>query len=280
MKGIIHSRFAVGRAALTVMALALAVLVLLPIAWLMISAIRPQHDILSAPYSFPETLTIQNFVDLYNIPGFGQSLRNSFFVGLATTICTAVAALPVGYLLSRYHFRGQRLLRLVALMGYLFAPAVLALPYFQFLSFLGLVDSLVGIVFAHIAFCLPFSIALSELIFRSVPLSIEEVAMLDGNGILKRILFIVAPAARYQLAALLLLVFTISWKEFFFAFLISSGFQTQTLPVMLASLYGGESINWHLVCALSTVLILPSLLLLFVGRIRQVVPLIGGESRG
>ena len=275
-----YSRFSVGRAALTVTAFMVALLVLLPIAWLILSAFRPQDDILAAPYSLPQNLTIQNFLDLHNIPGFGKSLRNSFLVAFVTTICTALAALPVGYLLSRYHFRGQRLLRLVSLSGYLFAPAILALPYFQFLSFLGLVDSIWGIVFAHIAFCLPFSIALSELIFRSVPLSIEEVAMLDGIGIFARIVFIVTPAARYQIAALLLLVFTISWKEFFFAFLISSGFQTQTLPVMLASLYGGESTHWHLVCALSTVLILPSVLLLSVGRIRQIVPLISSESRG
>ena len=70
MRRIIHSRVSAGKAALTVTAFAAALFVLLPIAWLILSAFRPQADILAAPYSLPQNLTIQNFVDLNDIPGF------------------------------------------------------------------------------------------------------------------------------------------------------------------------------------------------------------------
>ena len=254
--------------------------ILLPIAWLVVSAFRPERDIVSAPYSIPARLTARNFLDLWQIPGFGRGVLNSLLVALLTTAATSAVSLPMGYLLARYRFTGRRLLKVTALSGYLFAPAVLALPYFQLLAKLGLVDSLAGIVFTHVAFCMPFSLALSELIIRSVPVSLEEVAMLEGNGLARRLWSVVVPAARYQVSALLLLVFIISWKEFFFAFLISAGDRTRTLPVLLATLYGGESLNWHLLCALSTVLVLPSLLLLFWGNVVRVVPLVSTGSRG
>jgi ABC-type glycerol-3-phosphate transport system permease component len=266
--------------AISVFGYFVALAILLPILWIVISAFRPESDIVGAPYDLPRRVTLQNFIELWQIPGFGHSLINSLLVACFTTIATASAALPIGYLISRYRFTGRRLLKTIALFGYLFAPAILALPYFQLLATFGLVDSLAGIVFTHVAFCLPFSLALTELIFRSVPASIEEVAMLDGSGLARRILTVVVPAARYQVAALLLLVFTISWKEFFFAFLISAGDRTRTLPVLLATLYGGESLNWHLLCALSTVLALPSVLILLWGRAIRVVPLVTAGSRG
>jgi multiple sugar transport system permease protein len=279
-KSIVYKRLLFSKFVLLVGAYLIALAILLPIIWLVISSLRPAPDILGAPYRIPSRLTVQNYLDLWHIPGFVQSMRNSLLVAIMTTIITAVLSLPIGYLLSRYRFKGRRSLQIFALSGYLFAPAVLALPYFELLSQVSLVDSLWGIAFTHIAFCLPFSLALSGLIFRSVPITIEEVAMLDGSGLLRRLFFIIVPAARYQVIALLLLVFTISWKEFFFAFLVSSGYRTWTLPVLLGTMYGGDTVNWPLLCALSTILVIPSLLILFWGRIEKVVPLLGAGHRG
>ena len=265
---------------LPLFAYAIGMFMLLPILWLLISAFRPEYDIVSAPYSLPEKLTLGNFTQLLQLPGFVSSVRNSFLVALLATAFTAGVALPTGYLVSRYSFPGRVFFRSLAIIGYLFAPAVLALPYLQILSRVGLIDSLAGIVFTHVAFCLPFSLSLVDLIFRSVPISLEQVAMLDGSGLRVRLWRVLVPVTRFQIGGLMLLVFTISWKEFFFAFLVSSSVGTRTLPVLLAMLYGGEALNWHLLCALSVVIVLPSLFLLFWGKWSEVVPLLGAGTRG
>ena len=244
------------------------------------SAFRPESDILNSPYAFPERLTLANFQQLARLPGFYGSLVNSAVTGLGATILTALAALPSGYVLSRYRFRGSFLLRMGSLIGYMFAPAVLALPYFQILSALGLVDTVLGIALTHVAFCFPFAISVSYMVFRSVPLDLEQVAMLDGRGLWNRFLHVVLPASKHQVSGLVLLVFSISWKEFFFAFLLSSGSRSRTLPVMLATLYGGEALNWHILAALSIVLLLPSIIVLFFSRLGRAIPLLGAGSRG
>ena len=254
--------------------------ILFPIIWLIISSFRPQHEIVGSPYSLPQEMSVNNFIELVNIPGFTASLINSFSVAILTTFICAVAAIPTGYLLARYSFSGRSFLRAFALSGYLFAPAVLALPYFKIFGLMELIDSLFGIALSHTAFCLPFAVTISDLIFRSVPYSLEEVSMLDGHGFFSRLIRIVIPAAMYQVASLLILIFIISWKEFYFAFLISSGVDTRTLPVLLATLYGGEALNWHLVCALSTVIIMPSFLILIFAKPLKAIPLIGPGSRG
>lgn len=248
-----------------------AIMSLLPIVWLVAASFRSESDILAGPYRITGKLTIENYVTLWRIPAFTYSMRNSLLVAIITVAVTALISIPAGYLLARFRFKGREALRMLSVLGYLFAPAVLALPYFQILAKLALVNSILGIVFAHVSFCLPFSLALADLTVRSVPQSIEEVAMLDGGNLFHRLVFVVMPAARYQFAALLLLVFTISWKEFFFAFLISSGYQTWTLPVLLASHYGGEAVNWPLLCAVSAILVLPAAILLLVGRMERVM---------
>jgi multiple sugar transport system permease protein len=262
------------------LAYVLAIMSLLPIAWLVVSSFRHESDILGSPYKFSGGLTLGNYITLWHLPEFTHSLRNSFLIASMTVIFTALVSIPAGYLLARFRFRGREVLRMLSVLGYLFAPAVLALPYFQLLSKLALVNSIFGIVFAHVSFCLPFSLALADLTIRAVPLSIEEVAMLDGSSLFRRLFGVVIPAARYQFAALLLLVFTISWKEFFFAFLISSGYQTWTLPVLLGSQYGGEAVNWPLLCAVSTVLVLPAITLLLVGRMERVLVTAASVDRG
>src|SRR5262249_36122681 len=128
--------------------------------------------------------------------------------------------------------------------------------------------------------CLPFSLTLVDLLFRSVPTSLEEVAMLCGSSMFRRLFTIVIPVARYQIMALLILIFSVSWKEYFFAFLISTGLRTRTLPVLLASLYGGEALNWHLLCALSAILILPAAFVLLFGWKIKVAQVIITGSKG
>lgn len=261
-------------------ALLLGIITLLPIVWLVYSAFRPEEEILRNPFGFSIDFTLQNFKGLLNIDGFSKSIGNSVVVALITTLVTACIAVIVGYFLARYRFPGRIIVRLVAYSGYLFAPAIIALPYTQMLSAAGLTDTIAGIIFAHTSFCLPFALALSNIIFRSIPISIEEVSLLQGVGLFRRLTKILIPAARIQFVALFALVFTISWKEFFFAFIISSGVDSRTLPVLLATFYGGEAVNWHLLCALATVLMLPMAVLFFSGKLFRVLPLTGGGTRG
>ena len=257
------------------------ILIALPIVWLFISSFRPSVDIEKAPYELPNTLTIQNYHQLLSIPGFVGSLTNSLLIAILTTVVIGTIALPTSYVFSRYSFQGKRALETFSVVGaYLFAPAILAFPYFVILSLLGLVNSIVGIAIAHICFCLPFSLSIGDLIFRSVPRQIEEVAMIDNVHSLKRILQIVIPAALPQVLALVLLVFAISWKEFFFAFILSSDNTSRTLPVLLANQYGGESLNWNILCAMSSVMIAPSLVVLLFGRKLKISSLLTPGTRG
>ena len=268
------------RAATGGLVYAVLVGLLLPVLWLSVSSFRTEADIVATPYFLSRGVTFANYRELWELVAFRSALFNSCLLATATTLVTALVTLPTGYLLARYRFPGRTGVRGLAFSGYLLAPAVLALPYFEILRNIGLYDSLLGIVLLHTSFCFPFALALAELAVGSIPDGLEEMAMLDGSSTVRRLLRVVLPSLRYQIAAIFVLVFAISWKEFFYAFLVYSGSDTITLTVLLSGFYGSEAQNWRLVFALSTILALPSFLLFIAGRRIAPIALGGAGTRG
>lgn len=244
-----------------------AVGMLSPLMWLAFSAFRSDSDILAAPYSIPGTFTSQNFESLARLPGFWTSLRNSLVVATIVACVTTVFGCLVGYLLTRYGFRGKPWLSAVVFCGYLLAPVMIVLPYFKFLSVLGMMNTWWGLVFAHFSFCMPLAVGLGTVVVQSTPLSLEEIATCYGCSMMRRLCSVVLPASRGNVIALFALVFIISWKEFFFAFVLVPAQNSRTLPVLLSVASAGDSVNWGLVCALSCVLAMPVLALPVVWRL-------------
>lgn len=243
-----------------------AALLLAPLCWLVIAAFRSEDDILANPYGLPRHLTFANFRELLSIPAFVHGIGNSLLIATATASVVTVIAAPLGYVVSRYTFFGARLLRSIGSAGYLLAPAVLVFPYTDLLSRLGLMNSRVAIVLAHAAFAMPFAFGIAELGARGIPFELEEAAILDGATPVQRVMRVVLPLLRFQLAGLFTLVFCVSWKEYFYAFTIAQTEEVMTLPVLLGNLHGGDALSWNLVCALSVVLLLPAVPVLLLTR--------------
>ncbi len=258
-----------------------AILVLLPIVWLIISSFRPSYEIEKTPFDIPKNLTLENYRIVFNMTGFKETLMNSFLISFLTTVLVFVISLPMSYCLSRYSFSGKELLKTFSLFGaYLFAPAILAFPYFSLLTSFDIINSRWGIVLAHIGFCLPFSFSVGDLIFRSIPREIEEIAIIQKIDIISRLSKIVIPSVYPQIIALVLIVFAISWKEYFFAFVLSLDDSSRTLSVFLANLYNGESMNWNIICAISSIMIIPSLIVLIIGKKISFVKILLSGTKG
>lgn len=240
------------------------ILVLAPVGWLVICALRPSSDVLNHPYSLSGRLTAQNLVEAFHLPGFARSLTNSFVAALLSSLLTMAICVPVGYASSRYEFTGRRFVQGLGIAGYILSPVILAIPYFRLLATVDLTNSVVGITLLHVALSIPFCLSLLDLLFQSVPSAPEEVALLAGMEGLTLLRQIVLPSARLPILAIGLLAFLVSWKEYFYSFVVSSGENSRTLPLLLSAMMAGEVPQWHLLFALSVVLILPGIALVTV----------------
>lgn len=135
-------------------------------------------------------------------------------------------------------------------------PVVLALPFLALYRELDMLDTRVGLILLYALTVMPIVIWIMRDQFGSIPVELEEAALVDGLSIWGAFFRIVLPIALPGMAAAFILSMVLCWNEYFFAALLTST-NANTLPVMVASQTGSQGINWWSMAALSTAAIAP-----------------------
>jgi multiple sugar transport system permease protein len=223
------------------------------------TAIRPRAEILAfPPVWLPHDIRLQNFVDMWNATGFGQALVNSALVSAGATTLCLVVAVPAAYATSRMEFAGQRLFRQFLLVTQMLSPIVLVLGIFRLMVKLGLVDKLYALVLCYAAFNLAFAVWMLQAYFRTIPIELEEAAMLDGAPPLQRLIWVFLPLAAPALGVTAVFVFIYCWNEFVLALTLLRSSDNFTLTFQVFSLVGGRyAVEWDNVMAATLLASLP-----------------------
>jgi multiple sugar transport system permease protein len=151
--------------------------------------------------------------------GFTRFLLNSAGLALATVVVTLAVSILGAYAVARLEFFGRRKVHFLFLSVYLFPPILLAIPLFVAFSRLGLRGQLPVLVIVYVAQTMPICIYMLRNYFETVPVSLEEAAVVDGATRLGVIRRVTLPLAMPAIAATGLFVFMIAWNEFLFALL-------------------------------------------------------------
>jgi multiple sugar transport system permease protein len=229
---------------MVLMGLALVV-VLFPVFWIVMTAIKPPTDWNASPAIWvPSEPTIINFLTLfdpealgaYGVGGVSQSATKAVYGSiLAATIATALSVLiglfaAIG--ISRYG-TNSRATPLIILSGRMFPPAAIAVPFVIIFSNVGLIDSYVGLFSIYVAVTLPFSTWMLKSFVDDLPREIEEAVMIDGRSRLMAHLTVTIPLIKGGLFATTMFIFILNWSEFMFALVLSYS-NVSTIPVQLA----------------------------------------------
>ena len=233
--------------------------ILLPLLWLLRVALTDKTTAYKIPPEWGQA-SIGNFVEIFTGYPFFNYFINSVTVALGATVIALPLAAAIAYAFARYNTGGMSL-RLVVLSSQMLPPVILVLPLFTLFLKAQLLNSLVGLIAAHLTISLPFLAWLLVAFFdRNIAL-VEEAARVDGATRLQTFLRITLPVAAPGILAAGLLSFILSWNEFLFA-LILSGPQTNTLPVGLSSFQTHRGVDISLLSAATICAILPVFVLL------------------
>ncbi|HET7419781.1 MAG TPA: carbohydrate ABC transporter permease [Candidatus Dormibacteraeota bacterium] len=241
-----------------VIGIVVAALMLFPIYWMVATAFKPAHDILTlTPKWFPSPITLQNFQNAISRPYFLDDVKNSLVI-VGTML---VLALAVGFLAAvgaaRFAFRG-RTAYLVLMIAVQMVPLnALIIPLYLTLDGVGQVDALPGVIAVYLAAVLPFMIWTLRGFVANVPVELEESAMIDGStrfGAFWRITFpLIAPG----LVATAIFSCIQAWNEYIIAYVLLSSPGNQTLTVWLASFTTNHGPEWGPLMAGATITGLP-----------------------
>jgi multiple sugar transport system permease protein len=191
---------------------------------------------------------------------FLKRFWNSTITALVSSTLAVLLGSFAAYGLSRFSYKFGYMrnddISFFFLSQLILPPVVLALPFLVLYKALGLLDTQIGLILLYTLTVLPIVIWIMKDQFAGIPTELEEAAMVDGLGVWGAFFTIILPIALPGMVAAFILSLVLTWNEYFLAALLTST-HANTLPVMVASQTGSQGISWWSMAALSTMAILP-----------------------
>jgi len=241
--------------------------VIFPILYMFLSSFKSDQEIVNNPWSFPETLKFENYIEAWGSgsANLGVFFTNSVIVTVCTLILVIILSTLAGYALARYPFYGNNAV-FRSMFIFIAVPVhALLVPVFVMMEDINLVDNLWGLVLVYTTFQLPFSIIIMRSYFESVPRAIEESARMDGCSELRVFWLIAVPVAKSAIATLVIINMVNIWSELLFASVLLTSPETRTLPVGIMNLAGGMfGTSQSLLFASLAISTLPMLIIYFI----------------
>lgn len=257
-----------------------AILMLVPIYWILATSIKPTSEILVTP---TRLLTASPTLDHYRevfAGDFQNFLVNSLIAASGATIIGFVLSVPAAWGFAKYRYPGSSGLLSFIVVTRVFPPVALALPFFlQFRAF-GLVDTPFGLVLAYLPIVLPLMIWMLTGFFRDFPDELVEAARIDGLGTAGTLLRIVLPLSLPGLAVAVLFGFLVAWNEFIIALTLTRTPASQTMPVGISTLITQFQILWGEMMAVAAIYLLPVLAVTIASQRGLVSGLMSGSTKG
>lgn len=233
----------------------LALIIVLPLAWMLLTSFKTDSDAVRNPYSIPNPFSLDGYKTLLN----GQQpiffwLWNSFAAASVQTILVFGTASMGAYALARLDFPGKRVVFGLIISTLLIPPVVFLIPNYLIVQNLGWLDSILAITVPGAAGA--FGIFFLRQFFVGLPVEIEEAARIDGAGDLRIFLQIVLPLARPALATPAVLTFLNNWNDFLWPLYVLLSPENLTLQPGLSMLQGAFRTHFGIVMASVSVLVL------------------------
>jgi multiple sugar transport system permease protein len=238
--------------------LTLLVIVLFPFYWMTITSFKDETQMRSLASMFwPRPFVADNYAHLVRKTEFLGWYRNSVIVSVSSTLLATAIGTIGAYALARLTFLGRAFMASAVLITYLVPPSILFIPLYAQIRNLGLADSLTGLIVAYPSFTVPFVTWLLMGYFESIPVELEEAAMIDGATRFGAFRRVVLPLAAPGLLAAALYAFTQAWNEFLYALVFITNVKLRTLPVGLSTFITGDVYGWGYLMAGAVLTTLP-----------------------
>lgn len=267
--------------ALSLLSVLMLAVFLFPIYWMMATAVKPTTEIFAyPPQIIPTDLDWTVWQRrIFSNPAILRYFFNSAVVAVGTTLLTLSLATPAAYGLAHLPFRGKSLLILISLSSLMFPAVMLATPLFVIFSRAGLTNSYLGLIMANTALALPFALVVLRPYFLSLPVQLTEAAKIDGCTAWGAFGRIMLPLAVPGIATAGIFTFLFGWNDLVFALSLTNTDAYRPVTAGLWNFIGANITEWNSVMALSTLAMLPPLVIFLLAQRYVVSGLTAGAMK-
>ena len=236
----------------------LLVVAIFPFLWMALSSFKSLGELYAVPVTWlPHEPTWENYVKVLFNSNIPRYFLNSSIISIASTFLALIFAVPAAYGFARFTFRGNRLCQTLILMAHLLPTAALIVPLYVMLGYLGLLNTLYGLILVYLILTLPLSVWMLIGYFKSIPAELEEAATIDGASRLGVLLRVMLPLSLPGIVVIVLYSFVATWNEFIFALTFATDVGVKTLPIGLAEFSTEYNTDWGAIMAASLLMTAP-----------------------
>ncbi|WP_033313564.1 carbohydrate ABC transporter permease [Streptomyces iakyrus] len=251
-----------------------------PLYWMLNTAFKPAKDAIDAdPSLLPTGITLDNFTRALDIADFWGPVGRSMVVSLAVVVIGMVVGLLAALAISRFAFRGRKIV-IVGILAVQMVPLVaMIIPVFLLLNDLGQYDRLTGLIITYLTFILPFTVWTLRGFIVNIPKELEEAAMVDGCSRTGAFLRVVFPLLAPGMVATSVYGFIQAWNEYLYALMLLSH-KNQTATVWLGNFTTKHGTEYAPMMAGATMMAVPIVALFLLVQRKMAAGLTAGAVKG
>ena len=260
---------------------------LIPFAWMLLASLKTNKEIYQDFTLWPKSLYFGHYASLFSARGgskasgnFSHWLANSALIAAVVTGLSIVLGALAAYAITRLRFTGRAALARGLIFTYLVPNSLLFIPLFTIVARLNLVDTLQSLMLVYPTFTLPFCTWMMTSYFRSIPIELEDAALIDGCDRLGVLFRIVLPLAAPAVAVVALFAFTQSWNEFLYALVFTNSLATRTVTVGLTQMLGEDVFYWGQMMAGALITAIPPVVMYTLAQRFVISGLAAGGVKG
>ncbi|QSO54013.1 carbohydrate ABC transporter permease [Alicyclobacillus curvatus] len=241
-----------------------AIIMVLPFLWMVLTSLKPDSELLSSNW-IPHHFAFVNYWRAWTAAPFDTYYRNSILVTVFATAGQVLTSAMAGYAFSKIKFVGRHVIFFAILAALMIPLQAIIIPVYLILVGFHWTNTLTGLIVPMIPSA--FGVFLFKQFFDDIPSDLEEAAFLDGAGRYRILFQIFLPLSKPVISAFGILSFLFNWNNFFYPLIVVTSTKVQTLPLGLSVFSNGNTTDYNLLMAATTLTIIPVLILfLFVQR--------------
>ena len=257
------------------------IITITPFIYMVSTSFKSQAYVLSFPPEFiPRPATLSNYAGALSTQNFKLYFMNSLLVAITATAISLLLSSMMAYAFARFQFPGRETFFRILLVGLVIPAVMLLIPQFILAKYLGILNSLTGLIFFYIAGSLALNTFLLRGFFESLPLDLDHAMQVDGGNAWTRYWRLALPLSKPALATATIFTFLACWDEYPIAMTMINSPEHRTLPIAIAAFQGENATQWGLVFAASLIAVVPVITVFIIFQRYFVQGLTAGAVKG
>ena len=263
-----------------VLTAALLAVLLFPFLVMISTMLRSSTEIyVKPPRWIPQRIVFTNFVQVWAEYDLLVYFRSSLIIAVGATLLNGCLTTPAAYAVSRLRFAGRSVILFLFLVVQMFSPVIVVISLFKIMAGVRLLDTYLSMILAVTVFTIAFTTWMMSGYFRSIPLEIEEAALIDGCSRLRTMVRVMLPIAAPGVVTAMIYTFIYGWNEFLFGLSFMQSKGKMPLTIALYNFVGRWSTQWEMLTTAAFLAIIPVLALFYLIEKQLVAGLTGGAVK-